>query len=140
MTNHPVHIQDENGNYSPTALIPFCQFGFGENKDSMGGKSEKFNVSFCNSFKAKIIKDQLCYTVDPSKFMKDLKIKSKDEISLSLYINYNEDRQFSPAENGKSEDILIETMGKYNVEILNVTSNRTFGGVWLAQPDLKLQI
>ena len=30
-------------------LIPFCQFGFGENKDSMGVKSEKFNVSFCNS-------------------------------------------------------------------------------------------
>merc|ERR1712073_18241 len=27
ITNHPVHIFDEKGNLSPSAFIPFCQFG-----------------------------------------------------------------------------------------------------------------
>ena len=27
LSNHPVHLIDENGDLSPTALIPFCDLG-----------------------------------------------------------------------------------------------------------------
>ena len=37
--------------------------------------------------------DQLCYEVDPNKYMKNLDMKEK--ISLILLIDFNEDRQIS---------------------------------------------
>ena len=27
ISNHPVHIQEENGKFSPSAFIPICEFG-----------------------------------------------------------------------------------------------------------------
>ena len=91
VTNHPVHITDEEGNLSPTALIPFCSFS--NNMSIMGVKNNNFSLPVCNSFKAKIIRDQLCYQVDPNKY-KD-KIDLKGELSLSIFIDYNEDRELS---------------------------------------------
>ena len=113
MTNHPVHILDENGNLSPTALIPFCQIG--ENFIGVGNK--RFNVKVCNSFKAKIIKDQLCYTFDPSKVQT---IKDKEEISVTLYINYNEDRQLSTYKMATTNEkkVFVESIGKLNLYLI----------------------
>ena len=65
MTNHPVHIQDEDGTLLPTALIPFCEFG--GNLSAMGVKIDQMDVPICNSFRPIIMKDQLCYTVDLNK-------------------------------------------------------------------------
>ena len=59
-----MHIQDKDGNLSPTALIPFCDFG--GNMSVMGVKIDQFDVPVCNSFRPKIVQDQLCYTVDPN--------------------------------------------------------------------------
>ena len=107
MTNHPVHIQDENGVLSPTALIPFCQIG----ENFIGVKNKNFNVKVCNSFKAKIIKDELCHTFDPSKVHT---FKDKEEISVTLYINYNEDRQVSTYRMGTADEnkVFVESIGK----------------------------
>ena len=66
MTNHPVHIQDERGNRSKTALIPFCEFG--GNMSVMGVKIDEFDVPVCNSFRPKVLMDQLCYEVDPNEY------------------------------------------------------------------------
>ena len=56
----------------------------------MGVKIDQFEVPVCNSFKAKILNDQLCYEVDPNRFR-----SSNDETiqDLKLYIDVNEDRQ-----------------------------------------------
>ena len=112
MTNHPVHVQDEDGFLLPTALIPFCEFG--GNISVMGVKIEQLSVPVCNSFRPKIIKDQLCYTVDPNKYK--TKIDLEGELSLSLFINYNEDKEMDSKDNDESieEDnyILIDTIGK----------------------------
>lgn len=78
VTNHPVHILDENGEFSPTALIPFCDFG--GDMSTMGVKIDQFDVPVCNSFKSQIIQEQLCYSVDPNKFKNYS--KSKNEIEL----------------------------------------------------------
>ena len=65
VTNHPVHIIDQDGVFYPTALIPFCEFG--RSMSVMGVKSDQFDHPVCNSFRPKVIRDQLCYTVDPNK-------------------------------------------------------------------------
>ena len=90
VTNHPVHIVDENQDLNPTALFPFCEFG--GNMAVMGVKIDQFDVPVCNSFRPKIYKDQLCYSVDPNVFKNDTDFKKK--FSLTLAIDYNEDRQF----------------------------------------------
>ena len=117
MSNHPVHIIDEDEELSPTALIPFCTFG--GNMSVMGAKIDQFDDPVCSSFRPKIIKDQLCYTVDPNEY-KD-KIDLKGDLSLSLFINYNEERQMASGSNElvmNDNSIIIETIGKMMILIL----------------------
>ena len=78
----------------------------------MGVKIDQFDVPFCNSFRPKIIQGQLCFTVDPNKYRE--KIDLKGELSLSLFINYNEDRELASENSEKiTEDhvIIIDTIG-----------------------------
>ena len=108
VTNHPVHLIDSKGNSFPTALIPFCDFG--GNMSKMGIKIEQFDVPVCNSFRAKIIKDQLCYTVDPNLFRD--KNNLKGELYMTLFIDYNEERQFEDNSNNDEENFVkIDTIG-----------------------------
>ena len=107
MTNHPVHIVDNDETLYPTALIPFCEFG--GNISAMGVKIEQLEVPVCNSFKAKILNDQLCYTVNPNEY-KD-KIDLKGELSLFLFIHYNEDRQMEDTDISEKPFITIDTIG-----------------------------
>ena len=109
VTNHPVHVKDKYGNLYPTALIPFCEFG--GNMSAMGVKMDQYDVPFC--FRIKIIQDQLCYTVDPNEY-KD-RIDLEGDLSLSLFINYNEDRKITLEKNeikAEYKFILIDTIGK----------------------------
>ena len=116
LTNHPVHLQYKSEKdkilLSPTALIPYCEFG--GNMSVMGIQIDQFDVPVCNSFRPKIIQDQLCYTVDPNNY-KD-KINLKDHLSLTLFINYNEDKQMALENNENEveddvEVIIIDTIG-----------------------------
>ena len=78
---------------------------------AMGVKIDLMETPVCKSFKAKIVRDQLCYTVDPNEFMKS------SELSLALFISYNEDRHWSDSR--KVDDaienndnfIILETIG-----------------------------
>ena len=60
--------------------------------------------------------DQLCYTVDPNEY-KD-KIDLKEDLSLSLLINFNEERQMAFEDSVailNDNLIIIETIGNiYN--------------------------
>ena len=108
MINNPVHIIDEDGVLLPTALIPFCKFG--GNMSVMGVKIDQFDVPVCNSFRPKIIMDQLCYTVDPNEYKH--KIDLKGELSLSLFIHYNEDRQMEDTDSMEKHTVIVDTIGK----------------------------
>ena len=128
VTNHPVHIVQDDGELSPTALIPFCEFG--GQLSVMGVKIDQFDVPVCNSFRPKVYKDQLCYTVDPNRF-KD-KIDLGGQLSLTLAIDYNEDRmynfslenkretneeldnEFDKIQKNFSNSIILETIGNRN--------------------------
>ena len=108
MTNHPVHIVDQEGELSPTALIPFCEFN--GNMSVMGVKIDQFDVPVCNSFRPKMIRDQLCYTVDPNEYKH--KIDSTGEPSLSFFIHYNEDRQMEDTDSTEKQSVIVDTIGK----------------------------
>ena len=81
----------------------------------MGVKIDKFEVPFCNSFRPKIVMDQLCYTVDPNKYRDNIDLKGY--LSLSLLINFNEEKEMSVERFqtlAKDKAIIIETIGKIN--------------------------
>ena len=58
----------------------------------MGTKIEQLEFPVCNSFRPKIVQDQLCYTLDPNQYK--IYIKSGEELSISLLVDYNQERQF----------------------------------------------
>ena len=117
ITSHPVHLIDNIGTLNPTALVPFCSVS--DNYSAMGVKIDQIDVSVCNSFRPKIKRDQLCYTVDLNKIKQ--KMNLKDTITFSFFIDYNEDREFSSihddskanSKKAKSarDGIIIETIG-----------------------------
>ena len=102
---------DKEGNSSPTALIPFCSVS--NNFSVMGVKIDQFDVPVCNSFQDKIVKDQLCYELDPNRY------RSTDpEMFLTFFIDHNEDRQFTVSrknenleENDLQHFVSVETIG-----------------------------
>ena len=58
----------------------------------MGTKIEQLEVPVCSSFRPKIVQDQLCYTLDPNQYK--IYIKSGEELSISLLVDYNQERHF----------------------------------------------
>ena len=114
--NHPVHITNEVGNISPSAFIPFCDFG--GDMSRIGVKmDDEFDLPVCKGFRDKILNDQLCYEVDPNEFNE---LKSSDDAmkkGLSFLVDFNEDRQVSyEKETMKREDNLY---GKFSQTINN---------------------
>ena len=92
-----MHFITDDGKLSPTAFIPFCEFG--GNMSLMGVKMEPFHVPICNSFKAIIRNDQLCYTIDLLKFSyDDGSMEEKLNTGFAFLMDYNEDRQVEKLE------------------------------------------
>ena len=79
VSNHPVHIIDEEERLYPTALIPFCAIS--NNMSAMGVKIEQMDVPVCNSFRPKLLRDQLCYEVDTNKYKDSI---DEGELSITL--------------------------------------------------------
>ena len=78
---------------------------------AMGVKIDQFDFPVCTSFRPKIIRDQLCYTVDPNEYKH--KIDIKGELSLSLFIHYNEDRQIEDTDSSLDDNfIIVDTIGR----------------------------
>ena len=111
LNNHPVHIVDEKGNLSPSAFIPFCSFG--NDIESMSMQIENFSLPVCNSFKAVVHKDQICYQVDLEKFRNYEKFKEQLVNGLVLILDYNEDRNMLYSTSSAIEErgyIFIDTI------------------------------
>ena len=110
ITNHPVHIYDDAGSLSPSAFIPFCQFG--KRMFSMGIQTELFKIPVCNSFSPKIFYNQLCYEVDVNNFIdKDYFSSNELNLGLSFLVDTNFNRQYS-LNDQKSRASPTETIGK----------------------------
>ena len=95
---------------SPSAFIPFCQFG--ENISAMGRQSDLFEIPVCNSFKAKIFYNQLCYEVDVTSIFEGFFFNPKElQLGLSLLVDTNFNRHYSLQERLNTAT-LKETIGK----------------------------
>ena len=106
LQNHPVHIANENGNFSSSSFIPFCFFG----DELIGYNINGFDIKVCNIFKPKLFYDQLCYETD----LQDLKdsnnsvnLMNQLDLGLTLVLDLNEERQ-SNAHNSKNGSISNE--------------------------------
>ena len=102
--NHPVHIIDEIGQLSPSAFIPFCDFG--GNIEAVSESIKEFDVPVCNSFTSKILNDQHCYEMN----LNDLKtsFSTKDfEYGVTFLIDTNDDRQFPNSQTKKKDEFMI---------------------------------
>ena len=91
LSSHPVHITDNEGKASPSAFIPFCEFG--GNMDTMSINHKNFNWPICNIFKARILDDQLCYEVNLNLLRSQANFHNDIKLGLVFYMDYNEDRQ-----------------------------------------------
>ena len=95
VNNHPVHIMNNAGEFSPSSFIPFCSFGH----KFIGAKVKDFEkIPVCNIFKPKIFNDLLCYETDLQE-LKDSNnndiLEEQLEMGLTLVLDYNEDRQIN---------------------------------------------
>ncbi len=89
VSNHPVHILNNEGLFSPSSLIPFCSFG----EEFIGAKNEEFDIPVCDIFKPKPYFDQLCYEMDLQDLKDSQKIEDQLIFGLTLVVDYNEERQ-----------------------------------------------
>ena len=91
VSNHPAHIINEDGKLSPSSFIPFC--GYGSNISTLGVKIDQFDFPVCNSFRAKVLNDQLCYEVDVNELINRSILLKEIKMGLMFMIDHNEDRQ-----------------------------------------------
>ena len=106
--NHPVHIIDEEGNLSKSAFIPFCEFA--GNLSVMGEKIYEFQYPVCNSFKPRIMNDELCYEVNLNKYKDSDDMEQKLKVGLVFFMDYNEDRQVLLNESMNKEESFVDVM------------------------------
>ena len=99
---HPVHFLTKDGNMSPSAFIPFCEFG--GNISVMSVNIEPFKVPVCNSFQEVILNNQLCYEVDLNRFSNLENIERELKIGFIFMMDYNEDRQITFGQDDKTVD------------------------------------
>ena len=89
VNNHPVHILNGVGNFSPSSFLPFCYFG----EEFIGAKIQEFEIPVCNIFKPRNYLDQLCYETNLQDLKDSQKIGKQLEMGLTLILDYNEERQ-----------------------------------------------
>ena len=88
VSNHPVHILNDEGNMNPSALIPFCRIG----NIILGKKIDKFLTPVCTGFKPKVLADTLCYSLDLNDIGNNITIGNGKEYALTLLIDLNEEK------------------------------------------------
>ena len=113
ISNHPVHIFNDNNEISPSSFIPFCEFG-----DMNGYMNPAFDFPTCKIFNPKIFNNQLCYQVDLNKF-KDSFSSDNLKNGITFFVDMNEDRQFSWTNDLQLKNSGIKTMTKSSFYISN---------------------
>ena len=102
---------------------------------AMSINKEPFKVPICNSFRDKILNDQLCYEVDLNSFSNKNNIEKELKSGFIFMMDYNEDRQVTfEKDHVKVDDgsfanqimelddterafIYLDTIGKFNISL-----------------------
>ena len=135
VSNHPVHILNNNGDFSPSSFIPFCSWG----DEFIGAKVHKFDIPVCNIFKPKVYYDQLCYETD----LQELKsnnsklVMEQLEEGLTLVLDYNEERQIYNNINSNDTEKSPHHHRNSFAIYLDIVSMKFLKGFWLRQEPKK---
>ena len=121
VSNHPVHILNKYGNFSPSSFIPFCSFG----DEFIGAKINQFPIPVCDIFKPKHYFDQLCYETNLQELKSGTKLGNQLKMGLTLVLDFNEERQLDneigsahkshvkkKEGNGNSFSMFVDTISK----------------------------
>ena len=73
----------------------------------MGKKIQNFSSPVCNSFKAVIHKDQLCYEVEMDQFKIKGKVREQLEKGLVLLLDYNDDKSMIDSTPNDMDDVKL---------------------------------
>ena len=119
ISNHPPHILNNDGTFSPSSFIPFCSFA--GNMNITGIYSNKLGITVCNIFKETMVDGQLCYQADFDKLRDKVDNKKMVTEGFVFLLDYNEDRMveegnvnnvdFSSIEK-KEAFLSVETIGE----------------------------
>ena len=100
VSNHPVHIWNDERKFSPSSFIPFCYFG----EEFIGARLNEFKTPVCNIFRPRNYLNQLCYETNLQALRDSQKIEKQLESGLTLILDYNEERQyFNSVQKNKSQ-------------------------------------
>ena len=105
--NHPVHLMNTNNQVS-SAFIPFCAFG----GKFLGQMIHNFNIPVCNSFKPRLLNDNLCYEIDLNNIRNKGTIKEDIKSGFVFIMDFNEDRQVINSDNftKKEQDGFVQVI------------------------------
>ena len=81
---------DSQGRLSPSAFIPFCEFG--GSMSIMGEVSSLFDSPVCNKFRPKFRNGQLCYQVNVNEVKDQIENKRDRLLGLTFLLDYNDER------------------------------------------------
>ena len=73
---------------------------------SMGLLIDQFSFPICRSFKARVLRDQLCYELNPNEYIGQHKLQESLRVGITLVIDNNEDREVTEASYDKASTVL----------------------------------
>ena len=115
---------DKNGNLSPSALIPFCDFG--GNISILGKIITGLELPVCNRFKQKFLDNQLCYEIDVNPFKMEVDSKQIFKLGLTFIVDTNGNRHI---EKYKQSNYFEKTSNIGNIVsflLFNLLTNPSF--------------
>ena len=93
---------------------------------AMGTKVKEFNIPVCNSFKGKVIHDQLCYEVDLKMYEKKENRENELRDGLILLLDLNKERQSFGGEmtkNDKTESFNNGKEASFQIHLDTICNN-----------------
>ena len=99
LTNHPVHLFDDNNPELPSALIPFCAFG--TDMKIVGKTFTNFSFPVCDSFRPTLLKGKACYKLEVTPKMQT---KVGIEGGLTLMVDQSKEKSVAPSSSNKNND------------------------------------
>ena len=120
ITNHPVHILNKSDSFSPSAFIPFCDLG--GNMELVGTNHKEFPIPVCSAFVKTILNNQVCYKIDVNEFIKEVTFDGQQKISLNLFLDYNEEKQYF----GQKRDLRVNSSLSMSGNLISVKNKGNF--------------
>ena len=117
VSNHPVHMIDQNGFLMPSSLIPFCSLG--TQLELLGEYVTNMTLPVCNAFLPTVYEGQLCYKLEISNILslkRDLSQGKESGIMMLLDMNNEKSLEIEDKVQGSKSELHNGTMSLANIQ------------------------